>query len=96
MQLGYFQVIAEPVFGPIKEARGLRRFHLRGQAKRGDEGSFGDYGLQVTSPGWITARQIESVRIALTRFIKKGGKLWIRIFPDKSVTARPPETRSRA
>jgi large subunit ribosomal protein L16 len=55
--------------------------------------SFGDYGLQTTEPGWITNRQIEAARVAMTRHIKRGGKVWIRIFPDKPVTKKPAETR---
>lgn len=72
-----------------KKHRGRRR----GRAKGGDYISFGDYGLQAVEPGWITARQIESARIAITRHIKRGGKVWIRIFPDKPVTKKPLETR---
>ncbi|MGK7312907.1 MAG: 50S ribosomal protein L16 [Candidatus Longimicrobiales bacterium M2_2A_002] len=65
----------------------------RGMAQRGNKVSFGDYGLQATEPGWITNRQIEAARVALTRHIKRGGKVWIRIFPDKPVTKKPAETR---
>ena len=65
----------------------------KGLATRGAEISFGHYGLQATEPGWITNRQIEAARVALTRHIKRGGKVWIRIFPDKSITAKPAETR---
>jgi large subunit ribosomal protein L16 len=65
----------------------------RGMAHRGNKVSFGDYGLQATEPGWITNRQIEAARVALTRHIKRGGKVWIRIFPDKPVTKKPAETR---
>ena len=72
-----------------KQQRGRRR----GKAWRGSDLSFGEYGLKALEPAWITDRQIEASRVAITRFIKRGGKLWIRIFPDKSVTARPPETR---
>lgn len=72
-----------------KQQRGRRR----GLATRGQKVSFGDYGLQALEPGWITARQIEASRIALTRHIKRGGKIWIRIFPDKPVTKKPLETR---
>ena len=64
-----------------------------GLARRGSEVSFGTYGLQTLEPGWITARQIEAARVALTRHIKRGGKVWIRIFPDKPVTKKPAETR---
>lgn len=66
---------------------------MRGKAWRGSGLSFGDYGLRVLEPGWVTARQIEAGRVAVTRFIKRGGKLWIRIFPDKPVTKKPAETR---
>lgn len=73
------------------------RKHMRGRTKgnatRGTEVSFGDYGIQALEPGWITARQIEAARIAMTRHIKRGGKVWITIFPDKPVTAKPAETR---
>src|SRR5579872_7457742 len=64
-----------------------------GLATRGAKVSFGDYGLQALEPGWITNRQIEAARVALTRHIKRGGKVWIRIFPDKPVTKKPAETR---
>ena len=72
-----------------KQQRGRRR----GLATRGQKVSFGDYGLQALEPGWISARQIEASRIALTRHIKRGGKIWIRIFPDKPITKKPLETR---
>src|SRR5437667_12220306 len=72
-----------------KQQRGRRR----GKAWRGSGLSFGDFGLKALEPGWITDRQIEASRIAITRFIKRGGKLWIRIFPDKPVTKKPAETR---
>jgi len=65
----------------------------KGLATRGAEISFGTYGLQATEPGWITNRQIEAARVALTRHIKRGGKVWIRIFPDKPITKKPAETR---
>ena len=64
-----------------------------GLARRGSEVSFGTYGLQSLEPGWITARQIEAARVALTRHIKRGGKVWIRLFPDKPITKKPAETR---
>ena len=64
-----------------------------GLAHRGGEISFGHYGLQAQEPGWVTARQIEAARVALTRHIKRGGKVWIRIFPDKPITKKPAETR---
>jgi len=66
---------------------------MRGNAKGGTEVTFGDYGLQALEPGWITARQIEAARIAMTRHIKRGGKVWINVFPDKPVTEKPAETR---
>jgi large subunit ribosomal protein L16 len=66
---------------------------MRGQAHRGSKVSFGEYGLQALEPTWITNRQIESARVAITRHIKRGGKVWIRIFPDKPITQKPAETR---
>jgi large subunit ribosomal protein L16 len=66
---------------------------MKGQAKGGTEVTFGDYGIQALEPGWITARQIEAARIAMTRHIKRGGKVWINVFPDKPVTKKPAETR---
>jgi large subunit ribosomal protein L16 len=65
----------------------------RGAAHRGNDLSFGDFGLQATSSGFVTARQIEAARIAMTRHVKRGGKIWIRIFPDKPRTSKPAETR---
>src|SRR5436190_8841733 len=67
--------------------------HLAGMAKGADEVSFGDFGLQVLEPGWITARQIEAARVAISRVVKKSGKLYVRIFPDKPITKKPAETR---
>ena len=72
-----------------KQQRGRRR----GLAIRGGDLAFGDYGLQALEPGWVTARQIEAARIAMTRHVKRGGKVWIRVFPDKPVTQKPAETR---
>ena len=66
---------------------------IRGKAQRGNTVAFGDYGLQTLAAGRITARQIEAARIAMTRYVKRGGKVWIRIFPDKPVTKKPAETR---
>jgi large subunit ribosomal protein L16 len=66
---------------------------MKGAAKGGTSVTFGDYGIQALEPGWITARQIEAARIAMTRHIKRGGKVWINIFPDKPVTEKPAETR---
>lgn len=73
--------------------RKSQRGRLKGKSKGGNEVSFGEYGLQALGSAWITARQIEASRIALTRYIKKGGKLWIRIFPDKPISKKPAETR---
>jgi large subunit ribosomal protein L16 len=73
--------------------RKQQRGRMRGKAWRGSDLSFGDFGLKVLVPGWITDRQIEASRVAIMRFIKRGGKLWIRIFPDKPVTKKPAETR---
>jgi large subunit ribosomal protein L16 len=66
---------------------------MKGMAYRGNTLNFGDYALQATEPSWITSRQIEAARRAMTRYVKRGGKIWIRIFPDKPVTMRPAETR---
>jgi large subunit ribosomal protein L16 len=66
---------------------------MRGAATRGNRVSFGEYGLQAVEPAWVTNRQIESARVAITRHIKRGGKVWIRLFPDKPVTSKPAETR---
>ncbi|MEZ4415173.1 MAG: 50S ribosomal protein L16 [Gemmatimonadota bacterium] len=66
---------------------------MSGKALRGSKVSFGEYGLQALEPGWISNRQIESARVAMTRHIKRGGKVWIRIFPDKPITKKPAETR---
>lgn len=73
--------------------RKVHRGNMRGKATRGNTLNNGEYGLQATEPGWITNIQIEAARIALTRHIKRGGQVWIKIFPDKSVTAKPAETR---
>ena len=73
--------------------RKQHRGRLTGQAKGGTTVTFGDYGIQALEPGWITARQIEAARIAMTRHIKRGGKVWINVFPDKPVTEKPAETR---
>ncbi|MEE3204390.1 MAG: 50S ribosomal protein L16 [Candidatus Neomarinimicrobiota bacterium] len=69
------------------------RGHRRGMAMRGNKVSFGSYGLKAIEPGWVTARQIEASRIVISRVVRKIGKMWIRIFPDKPVTERPAETR---
>ncbi len=73
--------------------RKQQKGRLRGMAHRGNKVSFGDYALQSLEPGWITNRQIEAARVAMTRHIKRGGKVWIRIFPDKPLTQKPAETR---
>ena len=70
-----------------------QRGRTRGMAKGGTDLNFGDYGIQALEPGWLTARQIEAARIAMTRSIRRGGKVWINIFPDKPVTKKPAETR---
>jgi large subunit ribosomal protein L16 len=73
--------------------RKQQRGRMTGKAWRGSSLSFGDFGLKSLSCGWVTNRQIEAARIAMTRFIKRGGKVWIRVFPDKPITKKPPETR---
>jgi large subunit ribosomal protein L16 len=73
--------------------RKVQRGRLTGQAKGGTTVNFGEYGIQALEPGWITARQIEAARIAMTRHVRRGGKVWIRVFPDKPITAKPAETR---
>ena len=73
--------------------RKLQKGRMGGKATRGGSIAFGDYGLQAAECGWITARQIEAARVAMTRYVKRGGKIWIRVFPHKSVTKKPAETR---
>ncbi len=73
--------------------RKTHKGRMRGKSYRGNKVSFGEFGLQTTECGWITNRQIESARVAMTRHIKRGGKVWIRIFPDKPITSKPAETR---
>lgn len=73
--------------------RKVMRGRMKGKAMRGNFLAYGEYGLVATQPGWITSNQIEAARIAMTRFIKRGGNVWIKIFPDKPVTAKPAETR---
>lgn len=73
--------------------RKQHRGRMKGHAHRGNVLAYGEYGLQATAPGWVTSQQIEAARIAMTRYIKRGGKVWIKIFPDKPVTAKPAETR---
>jgi large subunit ribosomal protein L16 len=73
--------------------RKQQRGRMRGKAYRGSSLSFGTYGLRALEPAWVSSRQIEAARVAITRYVKRGGKLWIRIFPDKPVTVKPAETR---
>jgi large subunit ribosomal protein L16 len=73
--------------------RKQQRGRLRGDAKGGTTLTFGDFGIQALEPAWLTARQIEAARIAMTRHVRRGGKVWIRVFPDKPVTQKPAETR---
>jgi large subunit ribosomal protein L16 len=73
--------------------RKQHRGRMTGQAKGGTDVTFGDFGIQALEPGWISARQIEAARIAMTRHVRRGGKVWIRVFPDKPVTQKPAETR---
>lgn len=73
--------------------RKQQRGRMTGKAWRGSTLSFGEFGLKALGCGWVTNRQIEAARIAMTRFIKRGGKVWIRVFPDKPITKKPPETR---
>lgn len=73
--------------------RRVHRGRMKGKATRGNKITYGEYGIQALEPGWITSNQIEAARIAMTRYIKRGGKVWIKIFPDKPVTAKPAETR---
>ena len=73
--------------------RKQQRGRMKGKAWRGSDIAFGEFGLKVMEPGWISDRQIEASRIAMTRFVKRGGKVWVRLFPDKPVTKKPAETR---
>ena len=73
--------------------RRVHRGRLTGKAYRGNTVTYGDFGLQALEPAWITSNQIESARIAMTRYIKRGGQVWIKIFPDKPITEKPAETR---
>ena len=73
--------------------RRVHRGRLTGKAMRGNTVTYGDYGLQALEPAWISSRQIEAARIAMTRYIKRGGQVWIKIFPDKPITQKPAETR---
>ena len=74
--------------------RKQQRGRMKGKAWKGHTVAFGDYGLKVLEPGWITDRQIEAARVAITRFVKRSGRVWIRVFPDKPVTKKPQETRT--
>jgi large subunit ribosomal protein L16 len=73
--------------------RKMQKGRMPGKAYRGSNLTYGEFGLMTTQPGWITSRQIEAARIAMTRHVKRGGKIWIRIFPDKPITKKPAETR---
>lgn len=73
--------------------RKVQRGRMKGSPEKGSKVSFGSYGLKSLEPQWVTARQIEAARIAITRYIKRGGKVWIRVFPDKPITKKPAETR---
>jgi len=73
--------------------RRVMRGRMKGKASRGNKVTYGDFGLQAQSPAWITSNQIEAARIAMTRYTKRGGQVWIKIFPDKPVTEKPAETR---
>ena len=73
--------------------RRVMRGRMKGKASRGNFIAYGEYGLQATEPCWVTSRQIEAARIAMTRFIRRGGQVWIKIFPDKPITEKPAETR---
>ncbi|KAA0228314.1 50S ribosomal protein L16 [bacterium] len=73
--------------------RKQQRGRMKGAAQRGSQIAFGEFGLKATEPAWITARQLEASRVAMTRSLKRGGKVWIRVFPDKPVTEKPAETR---
>src|SRR3974390_1364370 len=73
--------------------RKMHKGRMPGKAYRGSNLNFGEFGLMSLQPGWITSRQIEAARIAMTRFVKRGGKIWIRVFPDKPITKKPAETR---
>ena len=79
----------------LKRVKRRKQFRgsMRGKALRGNKITYGEYGIVATEPAWITANQIEAARVAMTRYIKRGGKVWIKIFPDKPVTAQPAETR---
>lgn len=82
-----------PVMPKRTKYRKVQKGRMRGKSSRGNYVSEGEYGLQALEAGWITANQIEAARIAMTRFTKRGGKVWIKIFPDKPITKKPAETR---
>ena len=82
-----------PVMPKRSKFRKMQKGRNRGKATRGNTISYGEYGLQATEAGWITSHHIEAARVAMTRFIKRGGKVWIKIFPDKPITKKPAETR---
>lgn len=73
--------------------RKMQKGRMKGKAQKGSKLNFGDFGLKALEPGWITDRQIEAARVAMTRHVKRGGKIWIRMFPDKPITKKPAETR---
>ena len=73
--------------------RKVMRGRMKGKAQRGNFLAYGDYGIVAVNPGWVTSNQIEAARVAMTRFVKRGGQVWIKIFPDKPITAKPAETR---
>ena len=73
--------------------RRVQRGRLKGKAMRGNKVTYGDFGLQALEPAWVTSNQIEAARIAMTRYIKRGGQVWIKLFPDKPITEKPAETR---
>src|ERR671938_1756798 len=87
------EIMAEYKIPKRMKYRKQQRGRMSGVATRGAEISFGEYGLKALEPAWITGKQIEASRVAMTRFIKRGGKIWIRIFPDKPITKKPAETR---
>ena len=82
-----------PLMPKRTKFRKMQKGRNRGKATRGATVTYGEYGLQATEAGWITSNQIEAARVAMTRFIKRGGKVWIKIFPDKPITKKPAETR---
>ncbi len=82
-----------PLMPKRTKHRKVQKGRMRGKATRGNKVTDGEYGLQATTAGWIKSNQIEAARVAMTRFIKRGGKVWIKIFPDKPVTKKPAETR---